>query len=183
MMAQFEIISDMRERGETPSTETLVKFNRATQDLGAAASQPNGRPAIEYDSWARMRQRCSNPNHPQWKAYGGRGVRVMPEWDGFAQFFADMGERPSPAHRIERRDTLRRRIATGVSEANCDAVSEMRRILQPRQRRRGCRRTAACAADGRDPVDDKGGAIDHFGGYWPPGSIRALAYRLARKGS
>jgi len=66
--------------------------------------QSNGRPAVEYDAWARMRQRCSNPNHPQWKAYGGRGIRVMPEWDGFARFFADMGERPSPRHVIERRD-------------------------------------------------------------------------------
>lgn len=37
-------------------------------------------------------------------------------------------------------------------------------------------------SDGRDPVDEKGGAIDQFGGYHPPGSSMALAYRLARKG-
>lgn len=33
----------------------------------------------------------------------------------------------------------------------------------------------------RDPVDDKGGAIDQYGGYHPPGSSMALAYRLARE--
>jgi hypothetical protein len=35
-------------------------------------------------------------------------------------------------------------------------------------------------SEGKDPVDDKGGAIDQYGGYHPPGSSRALAYRLAR---
>jgi hypothetical protein len=34
---------------------------------------------------------------------------------------------------------------------------------------------------GRDPVDERGGAIDQYGGYHPPGSSMALAYRLARK--
>jgi hypothetical protein len=36
-------------------------------------------------------------------------------------------------------------------------------------------------SNGKDPVDDKGGAIDQYGGYHPPGSSRALAYRLAKK--
>jgi hypothetical protein len=34
---------------------------------------------------------------------------------------------------------------------------------------------------GRDPVDERGGAIDQYGGYHPSGSAMALAYRLARK--
>jgi len=29
-------------------------------------------------------------------------------------------------------------------------------------------------------VDEKGGTIDQYGGYHPPGSSMALAYRLAR---
>jgi hypothetical protein len=31
----------------------------------------------------------------------------------------------------------------------------------------------------QNPVDAKGGAIDQYGGYHPPGSSMALAYRLA----
>ncbi len=27
---------------------------------------------------------------------------------------------------------------------------------------------------GKNPLDDKGGAIDQYGGYHPPGSIRAI---------
>lgn len=38
-------------------------------------------------------------------------------------------------------------------------------------------------SEGRSPVDEKGGAIDQFGGYHPPGSSMALAYRHAESGS
>jgi hypothetical protein len=34
-------------------------------------------------------------------------------------------------------------------------------------------------SDGRDPVDERGGAIDQYGGYHPPGSKMARAYRLS----
>jgi hypothetical protein len=33
----------------------------------------------------------------------------------------------------------------------------------------------------KDPVDEKGGVIDQYGGYHPPGSPRALAFKLGRK--
>jgi hypothetical protein len=32
----------------------------------------------------------------------------------------------------------------------------------------------------KSPVDEKGGVIDQFGGYHPPGSPRALDYKLAK---
>lgn len=45
-----------------------------------------------------MLQRCTNPNNIKWKYYGGRGISVCKRWtgsDGFPNFLADMGERPS----------------------------------------------------------------------------------------
>ena len=36
-------------------------------------------------------------------------------------------------------------------------------------------------SSGKDPVDEKGGVIDQYGGYHPSGSSMALAYRLAKK--
>lgn len=54
-----------------------------------------------YKSWAAMLQRCTNPNNPQWKDYGGRGITVCARWRVFENFIADMGDRP-PGLTIER---------------------------------------------------------------------------------
>jgi len=45
-----------------------------------------------------MHQRCKNPNRDNFKRYGGAGVRVCDRWSGptgFANFLADMGDRPA----------------------------------------------------------------------------------------
>lgn len=47
-----------------------------------------------YSSWGAMKQRCLNPNHRDYSRYGGRGVVVCARWLDFANFLADMGERP-----------------------------------------------------------------------------------------
>jgi len=36
---------------------------------------------------------------------------------------------------------------------------------------------------GRDPIDEKGGVLDQFGVYYPPGNFVARAYRLAKRSS
>ena len=51
-----------------------------------------------------MRERCNNPTHMSYKNYGGRGVAICERWDKFENFFADMGERPSPKHSLDRID-------------------------------------------------------------------------------
>lgn len=50
-----------------------------------------------------MIQRCTNANRPDFAFYGGRGIQVFPAWRAsFAKFLADMGERPSPQHSLDR---------------------------------------------------------------------------------
>jgi hypothetical protein len=49
-----------------------------------------------------MRERCNNPNHAHYDKYGGRGIRICERWDTFANFVADVGERPSRAHTLDR---------------------------------------------------------------------------------
>lgn len=44
--------------------------------------------------WAGAIQRCTNPNHPSYHRYGGRGITVCERWMTFENFLADMGERP-----------------------------------------------------------------------------------------
>lgn len=66
-----------------------------------------------YDTWKGMRQRCSNPSHQAFSRYGGRGIKVCPEWDNFWTFVEDMGERPE-GHTLERIDNNK-----GYSRGNC----------------------------------------------------------------
>jgi len=48
-----------------------------------------------YMAWAAMKDRCSNPNSPNYKHYGGRGIKVCERWEFFENFIQDMGERPT----------------------------------------------------------------------------------------
>lgn len=47
-----------------------------------------------YWIWAAMIDRCRNENNPQYKDYGGRGIKVCESWYDFRNFYSDMGERP-----------------------------------------------------------------------------------------
>ena len=42
-----------------------------------------------YQSWADMKQRCSNPRNKFYKDYGGRGITVCEEWKNDFQAFYD----------------------------------------------------------------------------------------------
>jgi hypothetical protein len=56
-----------------------------------------------YAVWVAMRQRCKDPNDRNYKNYGGRGIKVSDEWNDYAVFYKDMGERPE-GMQIERID-------------------------------------------------------------------------------
>ncbi len=47
-----------------------------------------------YKTWHMMKQRCDNPNHDSYPAYGGRGITYDPKWKTFEGFIEDMVERP-----------------------------------------------------------------------------------------
>ena len=51
----------------------------------------------EYIVWSSLRQRCNNPNATGYEFYGGRGIQVCARWGSFANFLADMGQRPEGA--------------------------------------------------------------------------------------
>lgn len=66
-------------------SEILVKRNTVH---GLSKKYP-----LAYRSWKDLRQRCTNPNHKDFKDYGGRGIFVCEEWNSFEVFFNDMQER------------------------------------------------------------------------------------------
>ena len=60
-----------------------------------------------------MKQRCTNPKHPQAKDYSERGITFCDEWVTFKGFLGDMGERPEGLS-LERIDNEK-----GYSPSNC----------------------------------------------------------------
>src|SRR4051812_8747595 len=69
----------------------------------AARGWPKG-VAPEYKAWLATRQRCRNPSDAAYSYYGGRGITFSEAWDEYPAFLADVGQRPSDKHTIERID-------------------------------------------------------------------------------
>lgn len=55
--------------------------------------------------WRAMIRRCENPKNKDFPHYGGRGISVCEAWHSLKTFIADMGERPSSKHTLDRIDT------------------------------------------------------------------------------
>lgn len=56
-----------------------------------------------YSTWLSIIDRCERPYTTKYPDYGGRGICICDRWKEFANFLADMGERPDGCT-IERND-------------------------------------------------------------------------------
>lgn len=75
----------------------------------------------EYKVWEKIKERCYNKKNKSYKNYGGRGILMCDEWRcSFANFYKDMGKRPSPKHQIDRIDNN-----MGYYKSNCRWVLPM----------------------------------------------------------
>lgn len=76
-------------------------MNKCTTYKHGMSSSP------EYATWESMKRRCTSPNEPSYKNYGGRGITVCESWlnkdNGFVNFLSDMGERPK-GKTLDRKD-------------------------------------------------------------------------------
>jgi len=81
------------------ATRNSSKVPVAQQSLFRRCNYPS-----EYNSWARMRERCTSEKHLNYKRYGGRGIVVCKRWELFSTFMMDMGPKPSPKYTIDRID-------------------------------------------------------------------------------
>ncbi len=96
-------ISSLR-KGHTRSCGCLVREHcRASAIARRQGGIIDGKATKTYAAWQAMRDRCNNPNIKCWKNYGGRGIKVCPEWDDFTVFLRDMGE-ASPGLSLDRID-------------------------------------------------------------------------------
>lgn len=95
-------------------TEKVIRTqalkNGATQSCGCYQDSVRHRPKTHgmsqapiYRLWVSMLDRCTRPNVPNYKSYGGRGITVCPRWTVFENFYSDMGNRPD-GMTLERKD-------------------------------------------------------------------------------
>jgi hypothetical protein len=75
----------------------------------------------EYIAWNSMVQRTTNPKSASYRRYGGRGITVCDRWrygedgkHGVECFYADMGDKPSNGHSLDRINN-----ELGYFPANC----------------------------------------------------------------
>lgn len=94
-------------KGDTKSCGCYGAERRRETSIAALtkhghAKSSNRRP--EYNVFKTMHARCYNPNSHKYARYGGEGIIVEECWHYYENFYADMGDRPSPIHQIERRE-------------------------------------------------------------------------------
>lgn len=95
--------------------KSLVKGN--TKSCGCLAAEYITASKTRHPlktTWRTMRTRCENPNHHSYKKYGAKGITVCERWASFENFLADMGEKPSSSHTLDRIDATK-----GYSPDNC----------------------------------------------------------------
>lgn len=85
-----------------------VKKNKGgcrTCALKAVKERPSEAKHPLYHTWYAMVARCQNPRAQSYHNYGGRGITVCDRWlESFENFYADMGDRPSNKHSLDRID-------------------------------------------------------------------------------
>jgi hypothetical protein len=61
-----------------------------------------GRKTLEYSSWTKAKQRCTNPNAINFHHYGERGIKFL--LDNFEEFLAHIGPKPGKEYSLDRID-------------------------------------------------------------------------------
>jgi len=85
---------------------------------GDTHDRKHGGSSTEWVAWWSMIRRCAaKPGSRMFPHYAGRGIKVCDRWlgrDGYVNFLADMGRKPSPRHSLDRTDNDR-----GYEPTNC----------------------------------------------------------------
>jgi hypothetical protein len=94
-----------------------------------------------FTVWNNMIRRCYDPSNNAYHNYGGRGITVCDRWKAsFANFYADMGERPTPKHTLDRINNN-----LGYSRDNC-------RWATPKEQTRNTRHNRALTWKGETKI-------------------------------
>lgn len=93
---------DTLRRGDSKSCGCILRDRNQSAKNGA--TDEDGKITPTYTTWASMKARCLDPKNKRFSAYGAKGVTVCERWMDYANFLADMGQKPGPDYSIDRID-------------------------------------------------------------------------------
>lgn len=109
--------------GSTASCGCLQK-----EKTSRANTKHGKRSTKEYNSWAHMVQRCTNPRNKSFSYYGGRGITICDRWlNSFEAFYEDMEECPEGMS-LDRID-----VNEGYCKENCRWTSSNEQCYNQRR--------------------------------------------------
>lgn len=88
-------VSSLTLKNGTSKSCGCLKIEVAKRQFLKHGHENNRGKTRTYTSWDNMVQRCTNPNRPEYKHYGGRGITICQKWRTFENFYSDMGDRPN----------------------------------------------------------------------------------------
>jgi hypothetical protein len=129
--------------GKTKAIQLRAVRSGRTVSCGCMRSQEKvthgharrGKETATHKSWSAMLRRCENSTCTEFSLYGGRGITVDISWHSYANFLADMGERPK-GKSLDRVDNN-----SGYSKGNC-------RWATPKEQANNTRTTTIITHDG-----------------------------------
>lgn len=77
--------------GDTRSCGCFKREQRTSHGMSRTA---------EYSAYSHAQDHCDNPNSQSYHRYGGRGLKFT--FESFEQFYAEIGDRPSKKHSLDR---------------------------------------------------------------------------------
>lgn len=89
------------------------------------------RERAEYRIWCGIKYRCNNKQGKSYGNYGGRGIKVCPQWNNdFNEFYRYVGNRPSEKHSLDRIDNDRGYEPGNVRWATRQVQNRNSRVLR-----------------------------------------------------